>query len=72
MALHDFAIFKELFDYDFSAMEAGLGVDCVSMILDYTGSGTHGSVFNGRIRDRICALAKSLGQTKDAEEFKLP
>ena len=70
VALHDFAIFKELFDYDFSAMEAGFGVDCVSMILDYTGSGTHGSVFNGRIRDRICALAKSLGQTKDAEEFK--
>ena len=70
VALHDFEIFKELFDYDFSAMEAGLGVDCVSMILDYTGSGTHGSVFNGRIRDRICALAKSLGQTKDAEEFK--
>ena len=70
VALHDFAIFKELFDYDFSAMEASLGVDCVSMILDYTGSGTHGSVFNGRIRDRICALAKSLGQTKDAEEFK--
>nr|WP_076777546.1 ATP-binding protein [Lachnoclostridium phocaeense] len=70
VALHDFAIFKELFDYDFSAMEAGLGVDCVSMILDYTGSGTHGSVFNGRIRDRICALAKSLGQTKGAEEFK--
>ena len=70
VALHDFAIFKELFDYDFSAMEAGLGVDCVSMILDYTGSGTHGSVFNGRIRNRICALAKSLGQTKDAEEFK--
>ena len=70
VALHDFEIFKELFDYDFSAMEAGLGVDCVSMILTYTGSGTHGSVFNGRIRDRICALAKSLGQTKDAEEFK--
>ena len=70
VALHDFSIFKELFDYDFSAMEAGLGVDCVSMILDYTGSGTHGSVYNGRIRDRICALAKSLGQTKDAEEFK--
>ena len=70
VALPDFAIFKELFDYDFSAMEASLGVDCVSMILDYTGSGTHGSVFNGRIRDRICALAKSLGQTKDAEEFK--
>ncbi len=70
VALHDFEIFKELFDYDFSAMEAALGVDCVSMILDYTGSGTRGSVFNGRIRDRICALSRSLGQTEDAEEFK--
>lgn len=70
VALRDFEIFKELFDYDFSAMEAGLGVDCVSMILTYTGSGTHGSVFNGRIRDRICALARSLGQTQGAEEFK--
>ena len=55
-----------------TAMESTLGVDCVSMILDYTGSGTHGSVFNGRIRDRICALAKALGQTEDAEEFQGP
>lgn len=70
IALHDFLIFKELFDYDFSAMETCLGVDCISMILDYQGSGTHGSVFNGRIRDRICALARSLSDTCDGEEFK--
>lgn len=70
IALHDFLIFKELFDYDFSAMEACLGVDCISMILDYQGSGTHGSVFNGRIRDRICALARALSDTCDGEEFK--
>lgn len=70
IALHDFLIFKELFDYDFSAMETCLGVDCISMILDYQGSGTHGSVFNGRIRDRICALARSLSDTCDGEDFK--
>ena len=70
IALHDFEIFKELFDYDFTDMERTLGVDCVSMILDYTGSGTHGCVFNRRIRDRICALAKALAATEDGEAFK--
>ena len=29
-----------------------------------------GKVYNQRIRDRICALAKALGEAKDAEEFK--
>lgn len=70
IALHDFEIFKELFDFDFEAMEECLNVDCISMIRDYTGSGTHGSVFNKRIRDRICDLSKALADAKDGEEFK--
>lgn len=70
IALHDFSIFKELFDYDFTDMEQHLGVDCLSMILDFKGSGTHGIVFNGRIRDRICDLAKALAEAEDAEAFK--
>lgn len=60
VALHDFRIFKELFDYDFSKMEQTLEVDCISMIQNYEGSGEHGNVFNKRIRDRICELSKSL------------
>lgn len=70
IALHDFEIFKELFDYDFSEMEKSLEVNCMSMIQNYTASGGHGSVFNKRIRDRIGELSVSLGKTENTEEFK--
>lgn len=69
-ALHDFEIFKELFDYDFSGMERSLGTDCLSVLVDYEGSGGHGKVFNQRIRDRICELSAHLAAAADAEEFK--
>lgn len=68
-ARHDFAIFKELFDYDFSDMEAVLGTDCLSLLLCYEGSGGHGKVFNQRIRDRICELAGQLSEAGSDEEF---
>ena len=70
VALHDFVIFKELFDYDFTDMEKTLGTDCLAMLKDYAGSGAHGRVFNQRIRDRICDLSKSLAGAKSTEEFK--
>lgn len=69
-ALHDFKIFKELFDYDFQNLGEVLGEDGLAMIRDYKGVNGHGQVFNERIRDRICDLAKVLDGTKCAEEFK--
>ena len=69
-ALHDFKIFKELFDYDFQNLGEVLGEDGLAMIRDYKGVDGHGQVFNERIRDRICHLAKALDGTKCAEEFK--
>ena len=41
-ALHDFEIFKELFEYDFTEMEEILETDCMSLLEDYEGSGGHG------------------------------
>ena len=70
VALHDFEIFKELFDYDFADLENVMGVDCISMLHDYVGTSGHGSVFNQRIRDRICDLSKALAETETAVEFK--
>lgn len=69
-ALHDFVIFKELFDYDFSDMEGVLKTGCLSVIENYEGSNGHGKVFNKRIRDRICELSKSLVKAADGTEFK--
>ena len=45
-ALHDFAIFKELFDYEFREMEAVFETDLLSLICDYQGISGHGKVFN--------------------------
>lgn len=70
VALHDFAVFKELFDYDFTQLETDLGTDYLSFIKDYKGISGHGKVFNKRIRDRICELSSHLAEAHDAQEFK--
>lgn len=69
-ALHDFQIFKELFDYDFHALEEALGTDCFSLLKEYSNGKHNGSVFNKRVRDRICELSLSLSTAESAEEFK--
>jgi len=70
IAKHDFAIFKELFDYDFHALKEALRADCLDMLMDYQDTGSGSKMFNKRIRDRICELARHLEESKDAEEFK--
>ena len=69
-ALHDFQIFKELFEYDLKEMGEKLGTDSLELIEEYHPVNAKGHVFNKRIRDRICDLSKALAQTDDAEEFK--
>ena len=70
IALHDFAIFKELFDYDFSELEKDLNADCIQILMDYRNVTGSGKVFNRRVKDRICGLAVSLGSAEDAADFK--
>ncbi len=70
VALHDFEIIKELYDYDFIELEETLDASCLSFLLDYQGTSGHGKVFNKRIRDRICELSAYLASAKDAQEFK--
>ena len=70
VALHDFEIFRELFDYDLHTIEKALDVAFVSMLTDYQNVKGHGKVFNQRIRDRICALSLKLSKSESAEEFK--
>ncbi|RGU47202.1 ATP-binding protein [Coprococcus comes] len=69
-ALHDFQIFKELFEYDLKEMGEKIGTDSLELIADYHPVSAKGHVFNKRIRDRICDLSKALAKADDAEEFK--
>lgn len=70
IALHDFAVFKELFDYDFGPLTEALDGQCLSVLFDYRNAGSESRVFNRRIRERICDLARMLGKAADAEEFQ--
>ena len=68
-AKHDFTIFKELFDFDLTALDQAFGTSCCSLICDYTNVDENSKLFNKRIRDRICTLSRRLGQAEDVEEF---
>ncbi len=67
LALHDFEIFKELFDFDFKELEEWLEVPELRIIEHYKRSGRNGNVFNHRVWDRISQLSVRLEQTKTAE-----
>lgn len=68
--LHDICIFKELYDYDFTDMMKVLQVPEFSMALSYTGASLESKVYNTRIRDRICHLAKQFNADDTPEAMK--
>lgn len=70
IALHDFTILKQLFDFDLSDMLTTLGVGELNIIEHYISINGNSKVFNQRIRDRICELAIHLKQSDNAETFK--
>lgn len=69
-ALHDFEIFKKLFDVDIIGLFGMYNVTGVDFIRDYDGGTDEGRVFNKRVRDRIIDLAKKLSDASDANEIK--
>ena len=69
LALHDFQIFKGLFDQDIRSLD-GEGESLWAQIASYEAARENGRVFNKRIRDRIVSLALSLEAAKDGEAFQ--
>ena len=70
VALHDFVIMKELFDYDVQELGRNLGATAHEILFDYKGTKQEGHVYNRRIRDRICTLAVHLAETNTPRDFK--
>lgn len=68
-ALHDFAIFKELFELDLQKAAGNLGIPVLAEIACYQRVAGASKVFNIRIRDRICGLSVKLEQAKTVKEF---
>lgn len=70
LVLHDIAIFKEFFDYDFTEMMEVLKAPEFSVILAYEGSSADSKIYNRRIRDRICTLAQHFVKNDSAGAMK--
>ena len=70
LALHDFKILKEYFDFDMTKLDEAFDVKAFSMVQKYQRADETSKIFNKRIRNTICELAVELAYTKDAEEFK--
>ncbi|MDE6314679.1 MAG: ATP-binding protein [Lachnospiraceae bacterium] len=70
IALHDFRIFKGLFDCDLEELSKAMGTSHFRFLKEYESSNKNSKVFNRRIRDRICDLSRALADTKDETEFK--
>lgn len=68
-AKNDFKAFKALFDYDFSEIEAALGIDCFSSISNYTAIVKKELMYNKNVSDKVQALSLRLEQAADGDAF---
>ena len=59
-ALNDFRIFRELFNYDFSPIENALGINCFSILENYTAVGKPERVFNRSVSEKVQELSSRI------------
>ena len=70
LALHDIAIFKEFFDFDFTEMMEVLKAPEFNLVIDYESTAGSSRIYSTKIRDRICYLAEQFSATENALEMK--
>ena len=70
LVLHDIAIFKEFYDYDFTPMLEILKAPEFYTVLNYRSPSQDSKVYNKRIRDRICHLAEQFVEDENAQAMK--
>ncbi|MBR3052539.1 MAG: ATP-binding protein, partial [Firmicutes bacterium] len=60
-ALNDFKIFLELFRYDFSKIENALGINCFTILENYSAVGKPERVFNRSVSEKVQELSARIG-----------
>jgi predicted AAA+ superfamily ATPase len=68
-AKNDFKIFKSLFDYDFSGLEKGLGINCFSVISNYQAIEKNSSRYNKSVSEKVRMLSDLIEGAKDENEI---
>jgi len=66
---NDFRILKELFDYDFSALEKELGIEVFSVFTNYNSVRKNQQMYNRNVSEKVRKLSKELEAASDEKEF---
>ncbi len=64
----DFAIFKRLFDFDFSPIEADLGIDCFTVLTDYRAIPKKAQMYYRTVSEKVQSLALAIDAAEAADE----
>ena len=65
----DFAVFQNLFHYDFGPIEKDLGIDCFTTLCNYVSIPKHQRRYNKNVSEKVRDLSRRLNAAADAEEF---
>lgn len=68
-AENDFAVFHQLFHYDFSELEENLGLDCFSTICNYRAIPKRERTYNRDVSLQVRTLRKALAEAPDGHEM---
>ena len=69
LAKKDFKAFKVLFDFDFSAIEKALGIDCFSRLTHYKAIVKKERMYNRNVSEKVQTLSRKLENTSDENDF---
>lgn len=68
-AKNDYRIFKKLFEYDFSAIEKELSIDCFTTITNYTSLPKKEQMYNQNVSEKVRRISDSISEATDVEEI---
>lgn len=68
-AKNDYRIFKKLFEYDFSAVEKDLDIDCFTTITNYTSLPKKEQMYNQNVSEKVRRISDSISEATDVEEI---
>ncbi len=68
-AKKDFAIFKKLFDFDFSEIEQDLDIDCFTTVCNYRSIPKKERMYNRNVSEKVRELSKKIEAAEDENEI---
>ena len=67
-ALNDFDVFKKLFDFDFTEIEAALDINCFTVISDYNAIPKREQMYNKNVSEKVQALSLKIEEAKTSQD----